>query len=169
MCGYSAGALLSVASIAMSIGAAWADTPPPSVASTVDESDCVNTPCRTARTIVIPPSADSMMQFSVGRSPYLTSESHIVIQPGENLVFRFSTDGDQPGQPKFIRAEALSQTPVPDLSDTNFDKMDKTDPNTCATAVEIANVKANGPAKERLKNQPPGTLILTYRSIPGAV
>lgn len=138
-------------------------------ASQADNSDCLNSPCRAAKTIEIPLRNGAKLQFAVERSPYLTSDGHIVIQPGERLVFHFSVDGDQIGLPQFVRAEALPDMPVPDLNGPAFEKMNKDDPNTFAIAAEIADSKVNGTAKDQLKDEQPDTLILAYRPIPGSV
>lgn len=109
------------------------------------------------------------MQFEVKSSPYVTGEGHILIYPGEKLVFRFEVQGDRLSTPEFVRAEVLPAGSAPDLSEKIFDGMDKTDPNTFAIAQGLEEIRSTGHAKKRLKNELPGTLWLSYRAIPGTV
>src|ERR1700709_765791 len=68
--------------------------------------DCSVVACRAARTFEMQFPGDRL-RASIPASPYLTSESHIVIFPGETLVFRFpDAAAATPGQPHFVRAEA---------------------------------------------------------------
>jgi len=147
---------------------AIADTQP--TASTQDSANdpCSSGPCRDPATIDLFPGTSSELRFNVPRGPYTTSEGHIVIMPGERLVFRFEPQGDVLGMPKFVRAERLADEPVPDMSGPAFDKLDKTDANDVGIAQQMANLKTNGTAKDQLKNEPAGTLILTYGPISGA-
>jgi hypothetical protein len=144
------------------------DTPPSGTTETVADDPCGTTPCRDAKSIVLFAGTRSELHFNVPREPYTTSDGHIVIVPGERLVFRFTAQGDTPGTPRFVRAETLTPASPLDLSDPTFDKLDKTDPNTFAFAAQLGDYKVTGTAKDHLKNEPPGTLILTYREIPGA-
>jgi hypothetical protein len=115
---------------------AWADP------ASVSHDECSAQPCRDARVVDIALGDGAVFRASIPRSPYLTEEHHIVLFPGERVVFRFSLEGEQLAAPKFISAETLEPLPSPDAG--AYDKVDK------------------------LSNQPPGTLMLTYQPAAGA-
>lgn len=92
--------------------------------------DCAKVPCRAARTVDLNFGGNEL-HFAVPASPYFTADGHIVIFPGESLVFRFSFTADDPGAPQFVRQEAAA---------------------------------APGDA---LKDEPPGTLVLSYGQFMG--
>jgi hypothetical protein len=138
-------------------------------ADSTGPDECAAQPCRPQTTITIPAGADSLLTYQVDRSPYLTDEKHIVIEPGEKLVFRFSPQNGQPGDPTFVRAEAVPPEVAPDLSDPAYDKMNKSDVNTYASAVQKAYDLRYGYSPDRLQREEPNTFIITYRAVPGTV
>jgi hypothetical protein len=153
----------------MAAASAHADTPPADSARAAQAGECDFPPCRPARQIDVPAENHSTLRYSIKPMGYLTQDHHITIEPGERLVFRFPDAGEQPGDPQFVRAEIAPAASVPDMSDKTYDKLDKSDAGTFALAAQTEAIKANGTAAQRLKEEPPGTLILTYRAIPGAV
>jgi len=68
--------------------------------------DCTSAPCRAARTVDLR-FGENELRFGVPVSPYTTGDGHIVIFPGERLVFLFSSTADAPGTPRFVREEAI--------------------------------------------------------------
>jgi hypothetical protein len=148
---------------------AAADTLPPSSTQKADAGECEGPPCRSARTIDVPAGVGKTLRYSTERMSYLTSDHHITILPGERLIFHFDIANGKLSDPIFVRAEAAPVTAIPALTDPKFDKLDKSDPSTFATASQIEDIKANGTAAEKLKGEPTGTLMLTYQAIPGAV
>lgn len=141
-----------------------------SVVADGQSDPCANRPCRDPATIEIPYTADSSLSLDVRRSPYLTDEHHIVIEPGEKLVFRFDPKDGRPGDPHFVRAEASPPESAPDMPEPVADpRSGLVDVGAWSMAVQKAYDTRYGTPDQRLQREEPNTLIITYRPIPGTI
>lgn len=106
-------------------------------------------------------------------TPYVQNGT-ITIYPGETLVFQFAVGPDGPGAPVFVR-EIVGPDTVkvpPSVADAKNDPTldvqhdPKTDENVYF--VKPGSIYApSATAKDNLKDEPPGTLILSYRQVEG--
>jgi hypothetical protein len=131
------------------------------------DDPCANMPCRAASTIYLIAGDKTQLRFDVARSAYLTSDGHIVIRPGERLVFRFPMQPDGPGTPQFVSAESAAPPPLPDLKDPELAGLDLTDLSVLSIAEEKHEITTKGDATAQINNEPAGTLIVTFRQITG--
>jgi hypothetical protein len=106
-------------------------------------------------------------------APYV-SDGTITVFPGETLVFRFSGGADGPGAPVFEKQMAL---PLPQKiapSDESFQSDSQTrvshDSKTGENVYFLGKGSPffeGGTAKEHLKDEPPGTMIVSYHQAIG--
>src|SRR5262249_18470730 len=98
----SVNALVLAAAVLGSLPA-FGEAPPAPPAS----PECASQPCRASRPISLFVSPGNWLGAYIPQSPYLTSDGHIVIFPGERLTFRFNVSGNALSAPQFVRGELL--------------------------------------------------------------
>ena len=137
--------------------------------SAVAGSDCAAGGCRAGGTSIDVEGSDGQSYtIPIPRSPYVMADGSIVIYPGETLIFRFAPTQDGPGAPVFVkRMERAAPTRL--LSDSpGAEKYH--DPKT-GEDYYIARGSdgpiEGGTARDHLKDQPPGTVIVSYQQAVG--
>jgi hypothetical protein len=142
------------------VNAAWLSAAlallPLSAWSDDDVPDCTKVACRAARTVDMI-FGQNELRFAVPASPYLTSDGHIVIFPGERLVYRFPFTADHPGTPEFVREEAV---------DSADGALKDAPPGTLV--LSYGQFTGNGTMTLTLQHNLPATLKLkAFMSVPG--
>lgn len=113
-------------------------------------------------------------EFEVAPSPYVAN-GILSIMPGETLVFHFDrATADAPGEPTFVKtAMANPVRAVPPSSavvQSTPDTRSSYDPNTGESFTAVSKGSAYAPtetAADHLKNEPEGTLIVSFYQIEG--
>ena len=125
-------------------------------AATGETPDCTKVPCRAARTVDMR-FGENELRFAVPVSPYLTGDGHIVVFPGERLVFLFRFTAETPGTPEFVRDEAV---------DTADDSLKDAPPGTLV--VSYGQFAGKDTVTLTLQHNFPATLKLkAFMSVPG--
>ncbi len=130
-------------------------------------AQCAEVACRSGQSRVTIHTQDGQtLSFSVANIPYVLDGKTIAIFPGETLVFRLSGEGDEK-VPAFVRVEEPPPAVTPVSREAAGKNFPASDPNELAIRQTMAELKANGTAKDRLKDEPAGTLILRYEQMSG--
>lgn len=147
---------------------AAAAAPNPDVVSpTADQpaTECAKVACRGSQSHVTIRTQDGQdLSFSVANTPYVLDGKTILIFPGETLVFQLSGDGAEQS-PSFVRVEEPPPAVAPISKEAAGKNFPSSDPNELAIRQTMADLKANGTAKDHLKDEPAGTLIVQYEQV----
>jgi hypothetical protein len=106
-------------------------------------------------------------------APYVDSGT-VIMFPGETLVFHFSENGESPGIPVFAGQMPLPLPQKPQPSDSDFQNDAYTsvqrDPKSGENLYFMkkgSQLLEGGTAEEHLKDEPPGTMIVSYHQVVG--
>jgi hypothetical protein len=149
--------------------AAGAAPNPGAVSPTTDRpaAECAKVACRGSQSRVTIHTQDGReVSFSVANAPYVLDGKTILIFPGETLVFQLSGEGAEQ-TPTFVRVEEPPAAVAPLSKEAAGKNFPASDPNELALRQTMAELKANGTAKDRLKDEPAGTVIVQYEQMNG--
>lgn len=154
----------------LALGAAVAAVPSAQPGAVPASPACADTPCRTGQTRIELNAADGQHKYALDLdpTPYVL-DGTIRIYPGETLIFRFKPGADGPGDPVFV-TQIAGHTPQHLMSESDPDVEKYHDPKTGEDYYIDRGHSARldgGTAADHLKDQPPGTMIVSYHQLAG--
>jgi hypothetical protein len=166
--------------LALMLNGAWLGHPAGAAAAPEGPANdkaaiCALTQCRDVQRVVLR-ADDNVHQYQAtfDPTPYIWNGT-ITIYPGEALVFRFTNGtSDNPGTLVFVRAIVVATPKNAPPSDFSA-KSDTTttvqhDPKTGENLYEFSKGSPYAPeqtAEDLLKDEPPGTLIVSFGQVEG--